>query len=226
MRLIHQCMLGIFIACLVAPAATPHRLVPNDETHIDANSALAIQDPNVSQLVLHEVTQQAPTVWITFTGSAGDSLFLQLGVPAIDGLNDYFPSVALVGPGLPAADLPFGHPAGTGAIVFDAADYEPTFFSEPFTGTESWIYVETTVTLPEDGTYYIVGYHADELPGKLWVAFGSEEAFGLQDILAYPDTLRDVRAFHEVSDQPLGVIPRLFLFFASLLQWLIGWFEF
>ncbi len=208
----------LLLALTIAPNALAHRLVENDGTHVDAASALVVTEPDISQLILHEVTVGNEEVWLTFQGTAGGSVYLQLGVPVIDTLSDYHPAVALVGPGLPAAMLPFDIPNGTGAVTFNAADFVPDFFSEPFTGTESWIYVEETVTLPSDGTYYIVGYHPDQTPGKLWVAFGQEEVFGIPDILAYPKTLREVRAFHEVSQEPLGIIPRLFLMVARVLR--------
>lgn len=213
--------LALFVVSLLvvlAPTAAAHRLVANDGSHVDADSALVVTEPDVSQLILHGVAEGNEEVWLTFQGTAADSVYLQLGVPAIDTLAEYYPAVALVGPGLPAATLPFAIPNGTGAITFSASDFEPEFFSEPFTGTESWIYVEENVTLPADGTYFIVGYHPDRTAGKLWVAFGREEVFGVPDILAYPDTLREVRAFHEVSDEPLGIIPRLFLIVAALLR--------
>ena len=219
--------LGLFMLPLMialAPAASAHRLVVNDGSHVDADSALVVTEPDVSQLILHEVTLGNQEVWLTFQGYAGDSVYLQLGVPVTEALTAYQPAIALIGPGLPAADLPFAIPSGAGAVTFEAADFEPEFFSEPFTGTESWIYVEETVPLSADGEYFIVGYHPDSAAGKLWVAFGKEEVFGVPDILAYPDTLRAVRAFHEVSDEPLGIIPRLFLIVAALLRLFVSAF--
>lgn len=209
----------IVVSALVwffAPQVLAHRLVENDGTHIDAASALAVAEPGVSQLILHEVSENNEEVWLTFGGTAGDSVYLQLGVPVIEDLASYLPAVALVGPGLPSATVPFNLPNGTGVLTFEASSSEVEFFSEPFTGTESWIYVEEDVTLPSTGTYYIVGYHPEDSAGKLWVAFGREEQFGISDILAYPETLRTVRSFHEVSDEPLGIIPRLFLIVAAI----------
>jgi hypothetical protein len=210
--------LVLCLPLVFAPVAAAHRLIINDGTHVDADSALVVTEPDVSQLILHEVAEGNEEVWLTFQGTAGDSAYLQLGVPVIEALTDYHPAVALVGPGLPAATLPFSIPNGAGALTFEAADFQPQFFSEPFTGTESWIYVEETVTLPADGAYFIVGYHPDRAAGKLWVAFGRQEVFGIPDILAYPDTLCEVRTFHEVSRQPLGIIPRLFLLVAVVLR--------
>ncbi len=211
----------IVVSALVlffAPQVFAHRLIENDGTHVDAATALAVAEPGVSQLILHEVSETNEEVWLTFGGTAGDSVYLQLGVPVIENLSGYLPAVALVGPGLPSATVPFDLPNGTGALTFEASSSEVEFFSEPFTGTESWIYVEEDVTLPSTGTYYIVGYHPEDAAGKLWIAFGREEQFGISDILAYPETLRTVRDFHEVSDEPVGIIPRLFLIVAAILR--------
>ena len=218
MRITGRIISLLALALLVAPYASAHRLLPNDGTHVDADSALAIAEPDVSQLVLHEVTKANPELWLTFQGTVNEDIYLQLGVPAIDRLADYHPSLALVGPGLPDVELPFAIPEGAGAIALSTEEIESQFFSEPFTGTESWIYVEKTLTLPEDGEYFIVGYHPDSTAGKLWLAFGTEEAFGLQDVFDYADTLEKVRAFHEVSEMPLGIIPRLFLLLSALLR--------
>ena len=221
-----RCVAPLVFILLTAlsPAASAHRLIVNDGSHVDAGSALVVAEPHVSQLILHEVSAGNQEVWLTFQGYAGDAIYLQLGVPVTEALAAYRPAIALVGPGLPAADLPFAIPSGAGAVTFEADDFEPEFFSEPFTGTESWIYVEQTVELQADGEYFIVGYHPDGAAGKLWVAFGKEEAFGVPDILAYWDTLQAVRVFHEVSGNPLGIIPRLFLFVAALLRLLVSVF--
>ena len=87
-------------------------------------------------------------------------------------------------------------PGGLGAKVFDASGVdEPVYFYEPFTGTESWIWVEETLAITGSGTGYIVALEDTERTGKLWVATGTIEDFS-QGVGA---TFEDVWAFHEIN---------------------------
>jgi hypothetical protein len=166
----------------------------------DYKGAVQIEDPRVSYVLYHEVTGDAPRVWLKLEAEADFSLYVSLGVPVIERLREYRPALAVIGPGLPEAELSFDIPAGMGAVVFitDSIN-EPRFFHEPFTGTDSWIYWEEYVTLPVAGTYYVVGYHPLDTPGKLWVAPGREEKWELSDILKMPGIIRSVREFHEIN---------------------------
>jgi hypothetical protein len=201
-----------------APDATAHRLVPDDGTHVDAESAIAIEDMSVSEVVYHEVTTDSAVLWATFSAEEGQDLYAQIAVPVIEGLEDYRPALALLGPGLPSVELPFDVPEGVGGIVLSTAGASPEVFDEHFTGTQSWILLEHNEEAPETGQYYLVAYHPDGQLGKLWVSWGKAEVFGLQDLLTYPDTVAYVRAFHEVSDEPLPLLPRVMSALSRLLQ--------
>ncbi|UCD27978.1 MAG: hypothetical protein JSV03_12870, partial [Planctomycetota bacterium] len=146
-----------------------------------------------------------PQLWLTFEARSGQEVFLQLGVPAIERLQDFRPALALLGPSLPAVDLPFTVPEGLGGIVLaPGAEVEPEFFHEPFTGTDSWILGEIQTVLSESGRYYAVAYVPNGQTGKLWVAPGRQEVFGLADIFSLPTIINQVREFHEV---PAAGIP-------------------
>ena len=109
------------------------------------------------------------------------------------------PRAAVVGPGLPAADVGFDLPPGQGVVVFGASGH-PREFHEEFTGTSSWIWIEEEYVLPSAGTWYVVAFSdapvsADD---KLWLAIGTRERFGLRDLFRFGSIERFVRAFHEV----------------------------
>ena len=96
------------------------------------------------------------------------------------------------------------------AVIYPTADItDPKFFHEPFSGTDSWMLFEKTVTLSQSGRYYLVGYVPSGQPGKFWVALGKREAFGLNDIANLPQEIARVRAFHEASatTAPCFLIP-------------------
>jgi len=150
--------------------------------------------------VYHEVTADTPSVWIAFDVSEPQSLKVSLGVPYLERLKSYRPALALVGPGLPPADLPPGALAGQGGIVIDTRDVaEPEFFDEPFSGTQSWVVAEAELALPEPGRYYVVGYSPAGEEGKLWVALGVKEVFDAAALGGLAGDLADVREFHELS---------------------------
>lgn len=162
-------------------------------------TAYVIEDPGVSIVLYREVTCERPELWMRLDGLAGMELYVQLLVPAIAGLEDYRPSLAVVGPGLPRSRPGIDLPPGTGAAVFATASVEPVVFDEPFTGTRDWILVEETLLLPATGTYYVVAWDPGGATGKLAVAVGTREEFGLLDLFKFPGWRRDARAFHELG---------------------------
>jgi hypothetical protein len=201
-------MLSLSILVLIVQAAQAHKPIFPDGTGCDQAGALPVDDVTVSQVAYTELTEACPQLWLTFDATAGQELYLQIALPQIDRYADLRPTVAVLGPGLPeVAGLPFAVPAGYGAYVFPTDDvFEPEPFHEPFTGTDDWILKELTHTLPSAGQYYIVAYLPSGQVGKIWVAFGTKEQFGLGDFLNFGDIVARTRAFHEVSG-PGGICP-------------------
>ena len=219
-------VMSLLVLLCTAAAVHAHKPVSIGGAFSTFDQALEMTDIDVSQVAYVELTQTDRALWLSFDAAAGTRLDLSLGVPAIDRLADYRPSLAVLGPGLPAIDLPFDAPPNTGGIVFDTAGEEPRFFHEPFTGTDSWIHLEEAVDLPEDGTYYVVAWPPGEIVDKLWVAIGVREEFGLSDVLSLPTVIRDVREFHEVAPQASGGRPLGKLLFLAAAAALIGWLAF
>lgn len=192
---------------------TGHQPTMSDGSAADADNAIEFQDVQVSRVVYHEVADADSPLWITFDVDRPQTLRVQLGLPKVDRLTDYRPSLVLLGPGLPPVDAPFSLPESLGGVRFDTEELtDPEVFHEPFSGTTSWILVTEDVELPAAGRYYVVAFHPNGEAGKLWVALGVKEVFGLEDILALPQVLSEVRAFHEM---PAGAGPPCFLFPAA-----------
>jgi hypothetical protein len=174
------------------------------------DEAWVVRDPEISIVLYQEITCELPVVWLTLEGEADFPLYIQLGVPVIDRLADYRPSVALVAPGLPEpeTDLPFDLPDGSGIMVFDTDDVEePDDFYEPFTQTESWVWVEETVELPETGTAWLVAWHPGNQTGKLWVATGTVEDFSDVEPAEFVEWSAAVKDFHEVDPAVQAAAP-------------------
>lgn len=164
-------------------------------------SAFPVDDPAISIVVYREITCDAPELWLTFEATAGDDVWVQLGVPILDRLKDYRPSMVLLAPGLPSlaeGEVPFEVPSGLGGIRFDA-DATPTQFDEPFTGTSSWIWSEAWVTTPESGPAYLVAWDPSVRTGKLWLAMGVIEDFSNVDWSEAANWTEDVNTFHETG---------------------------
>jgi len=182
----------------LTPSALAHRPTFSDGSATDPNAAHEIKEVDVSQVVYHELTQDAQQLWLTFEAEKDYVLFVQIGVPVLDRLEDYRPAVVLLGPGLPEVDLPFGIPAGLGGRIISTDDVtEPRLFHEHFTDTRSWILKELDIPLPASGRYYLVAYHPTGTPGKVWVAVGKLERFGLGDLLRFRQWTIQARRFHE-----------------------------
>lgn len=184
---------------LIASSAFAHKPSFGD-TYTDANSAFEITDADISIVVYQELTCEDPELWLTFDVDPGYELYVQLGVPVIDRLYEYYPTVAVIAAGLPQdADLPFDLPEGMGAVVFEATA-QPADFYEPFTQTTSWIWREEWVVLPEGGKGYVVGWHPENLTGKIWLATGEVEDFSDVNPADFAYWNEAVNNFHETGE--------------------------
>ncbi len=203
MRILHAAMM--VLALTVASPAIAHKPSFSNGQYSGPDRAYPVQNIDHSIVVYHDITCDNRQLWLRFSApEAGKGLFVQLGVPTIDRLERYRPTLAVIAPGLPSpqGQLPFAIPAGMGVEVLNAETARA--FREPFTGTDSWILVERTLTLPSAGVGYIVAWDPDVRPGKLWVAVGEKESFGLADLFRFVGWRASARDFHEVGAAPAG----------------------
>lgn len=191
---------------LHADTVWAHKPILPDGAADSPAHAVPVKDVDVSMVVYHQATALSPRVWVVFEGQKGKMVELQLGVPRLDRFRDTRPVAAVIGPGLPPWKGGFDAPPGLGGVVFGTAGgAEPKAFHEPFTGTDSWLFEKQKLVLPESGRYYLVGFLPDQAEGKLWLAFGFKEAYGLRDWLSLPAWIARVRQFHEVRGVPRWV---------------------
>lgn len=203
-------LLAVTAAILSVATASAHKPSYSDGQFSQKENAWFIQDIDISIVLYHQVTCEAPEIWMSFETEDPGEIFFQLGVPVIERLSDYRPSIALLAPGLPKPDeaLPFDVPSHLGAHIFHTEDLDqPQDFFEPFTQTSSWILFEETVDLPEAGRGYLVAFHPLRETGKLWVAVGETEQFGAEDWASATDWFVATQTFHETADFPPTVEP-------------------
>jgi hypothetical protein len=195
------------VLLLCVPAiAFAHVPILSDGSADSAADALVIDPVQNSRVVYHEFTASSKQLWLTFTIDVPQSVLLRYAVPRIARLADYRPALALLGPGLPEPrNLPFEVPPGLGALFFrtdDVAANEPYF--EPFSGTEAWVRLDADQPLYAPGRYYLVAFHPDGTPGKVWLATGEFEVFTPEDFATLSSDIAAVRSFHEVAPRQPG----------------------
>ena len=196
---------GVLLFPLIAvtcfcQSAHGHRPVFTKDAAKGPETAILLTEPQVSQVVYREITEKAPQIWLGFSVPKDFELYIQIGVPVMDRLKEFRPSIALVGPGLSRQDAPFKIPEGTGLKVFPTTRVKkPRFFHEHFTGTDSWILRSETVSLSKPGRYYLVAYSPTMQTGKLWLSIGKKESFRKEDWKQFPAWRKLIRAFHGVE---------------------------
>jgi hypothetical protein len=180
--------------------ASAHRPIFTDAAGTNAETAIQMGSPDISQVVYRQITKETPEIWLTFSAPKEFALFIQVGVPVIDRLKDFRPAMAVIGPGLPNEAMPFPVPDHMGAKIFSTQEVEkPRFFHEHFTNTDSWILRSETVKLTEPGRYYLVAFSPKKQTGKLWLSIGKKESFNLGDLMQFPVWKKRVQEFHEVG---------------------------
>jgi hypothetical protein len=182
-------ILAVAAAAAIALPVAAHRLAAIGESFPSRADALRIEDPDVSQVAYVKLTAAEPNLWMTFDTVGPFELYVQLGLPALSRLAGHRPSLSVI-----------SDSSGEAIATFDTAlTVTPRFFHEPFTDTDSWILLEETVAIPAAGTYYIHVSSSPDKAGKVWVAVGQREVFGLSDVFSLPSVIREVRAFHEAG---------------------------
>lgn len=110
---------------------------------------------------------------------------LTLSVPVCnDAFQDFYPSVAVIGPGLkqPTARLPFRLPKGAGAVVFGQkarAEGERFTQDDPNMGIRVYETTAQRLAIPQKGDYLVVVWESSGKPGAYMLTTGSRhDQFG------------------------------------------------
>lgn len=196
-------LLALALASLsTAGAASAHAPSASHGAHTNIEEAFYVAYTSQSIVVYHEVTCDAEQLWLYTDAGKTESAWVQLGVPVVDWLEGYRPSLAVLASELPEppGNLPFETPDWAGVTVIETTDLaDPEVFFEPVTETESWVLIDQEIELPGTGAAFFVAWHPERLTGKLWVAIGTEP-FDSADPGAAPAWLENMRQFHELGD--------------------------
>jgi hypothetical protein len=181
-RLALVAMLSFFVLFNFAPADA-HKPIQSDGTNLSYENALQIPDHKISW-VIYEELDVFQTKFYSFEAKKGEPFYASIVIPKLDPLESYKPSLALAGEGIQIqnihnidAELPPG-----GIVVYDYDGIIPSKeFYEPFGQTTYWERQEIKISIPEDGTYYIMVFDSQGFPGKYSLAVGTIEDFSMID---------------------------------------------
>ena len=172
--------LALIVALLAVARASAHRPYFEEED-IVATKPWQIDDPTISTVVYATLQSASDVDYFTFAGRQGDRILLEITIPQIEGQENFAPTIALLGPGLPAASLSarVERPASaSGALVLDPADGPASTFFEPFSRTSYWERQSQRVTLPANGRYTVAVWHPAGETGRYGFVIGDRELPG------------------------------------------------
>jgi hypothetical protein len=161
-----------------------------EDTELSANNPMYIKDPTISTAVYATLETANDVDYYTFNGTKGETVFLSITIPQIAGQENFTPIMALIGPGLPYADLPdkVVKPGDYGAIILPPPANATSFF-EPFSRTSYWTRQEQNVTLPENSSYSVAVWDDRGEVGRYVFVIGNKEVPGGD--LAFPLKMRN-----------------------------------
>ena len=206
-------VIGIFCLLMLPASAFGHKLLPTDGTNIDYESALNIPDPVISWAMYEELEDNA--LFYKFDAKKDDRLFSSIVIPKLDTLENFTPSLVLIGPStfldlvddlkVMDVDKNFDYPIPDGydAYVFDYNGPIPSKeFYEPFGQVTYWERQEIDLEIEAPGTYYMAVFDKNGSSGKLAVAIGYVEDFSGNDfVTVLPNAWLESRYFSEDYSQ-------------------------
>jgi len=194
---------------MLPASAFGHKLIPTDGTNIDYESALEIPNPVISWAMYEELEDTA--LFYKFEAKKNDRLYSSIVIPKLDHLEEFTPSLVLIGPSaflelvddlkVLNTDKNFDYhiPEGYDAYVFDYNDQIPSKeFYEPFGQITYWERQEIDLKIEAPGTYYLAVFDKTGSNGKLALAIGYVEDFSGNDfVTVLPNAWLESRYFSE-----------------------------
>lgn len=177
-------LLSFFVLFNFAPSDA-HKPIQSDGTNLSYENALLIPDHKISW-VIYEELDVYQSKFYSFEAKKGDPFYASIVIPKLDPLEAYKPSLALAGEEIQIQNIDnFDGELPTGGIV--VYDYDGVIpskeFYEPFGQTTYWERQEIKISIPEDGTYYILVFDSQGFAGKYSLAVGTIEDFSMGDFL-------------------------------------------
>jgi len=174
-----------------------HKLISHDNAHRSFDMALNIPDHKISWAIYENLGPNEAKFY-SFDAKHGDLLYASIVVPKISGLEEYSPTLVLVGPGIFEDDqIPFDTQLGAEKYYFDGK-FPGREFYEPFGQVSYWERQEVKTEIIADGQYFIVVMDEKNQSGKYSLAIGTIEDFSGGDFFTIlPKAWLDTKLFVE-----------------------------
>jgi glycerol-3-phosphate acyltransferase PlsY len=172
-------LLGLSLCLAAVVPVSAHRPYFEEED-IGPEAPWQVTEPTISTAIYATLESAADVDYFAFEGQAGEVVLLALTIPQIEGQEEFAPTLALMGPGLPQGDVAdrVVRPGGAGVMeIAPSPGLPPTFF-EPFSRTSYWDRQEERVTLPADGRYVVAVWHPQGRLGRYVFVIGDKERLG------------------------------------------------
>ena len=218
----------IILSLFIPSGAFAHKLIPTDGSNIDYETALVIPDPVISWAMYEELKDKP--LFYKFDAEKGDRLYSSIVIPKLEPLEDFAPSLVLIGPEAfldlvqelrileSSRDFDYPLPEGYMAYVFDYEGPIPsTEFYEPFGQVTYWERQEIDLQIVVSGTYYMAVFDKNGSNGKLALAIGYIEDFSGNDfVTVLPNAWMESRYFSEDFSQLYILFGVMFGIFALI----------
>ncbi len=196
-------LLGIVLVLFQAGATSAGQVIFSQDYRSPGSSqVLTFNRPEILHVFQANLQTNRPDYY-TFQADKDTILKVKLDILRLVGQDNFQPSLALFGPGLPPPTgdevklFPYSLPAGNGLLVSAesglATQTGPsatltTRFDEPWTQTGYWERQSLLNELPERGTYFLVVYSLTQQTGKYALFVGDKPEVGLRETLTFPVT--------------------------------------
>ena len=161
-----------------------------EEEDFTAGNPGHIKDPTISTAMYATLETPNDVDYYEFNGSQNQSVLLSITIPQITGQENFTPTMALIGPGLPPGDLPKQviKPQDSGVLILPSPANATSFF-EPFSRTSYWTRQEQYVKLPANGSYSVAVWDDKGQAGRYVFVIGDREIPGGD--IAFPLKMRN-----------------------------------
>jgi len=186
----------LFVLVLIGVSpAYGHKLISHDDTHRSFDMALKIPDHKISWAIYENLGANEAKFY-TFDAKHGDSFYASIVIPKINGLENYSPTLVLVGPGVFENDeIPYETKLGVEKFPFEGK-FPGREFYEPFGQVTYYERQEIKTKIIADGQYFIVVMDENNQSGKYSLAIGTIEDFSGGDFFTIlPKAWLDTKLF-------------------------------
>jgi hypothetical protein len=230
---------GILLVVFQGGATSTGQVIFSQDYRTPGSSqVISFNDPSTLKVFQSNLQADRPDYY-AFQGAKDTLITLKLDTLRLVGQDNFSPSLALFGPGLPPLTpdeqqlFPFSLPAGYGLLLSAEstpisqtaqATALPTRYDEPWTQSGYWERQGILNQLPEDGTYYLAVYNLRGQSGKYALFVGDKPEAGWRETLTFPVTWTRLHYWFEDLWWPtfalavvgLAVVALLYLWVKSL----------